>query len=80
MGTFVCSKLYDDYLGLVHDLDVRHVHESHIVDMVIQAMEEPVVFLPIQEIAKARDQKECARAQKLAKLEFNTKLGMHSPL
>ncbi|KAF9303342.1 hypothetical protein BGZ74_003951 [Mortierella antarctica] len=40
----------------------------------------PVVFLPVQELVKARDLKECVRAQKLAKLEFNTKLGMHSPL
>ncbi|KAF9913999.1 hypothetical protein BX616_009167 [Lobosporangium transversale] len=40
----------------------------------------PVVFMPVQEIVKARDMKECVRAQKLAKLEFNTKLGMHSPL
>ncbi|KAF9974039.1 hypothetical protein BGZ73_002685 [Actinomortierella ambigua] len=40
----------------------------------------PVVFMPIQEVAKARDRKEYIRAQKLAKLEFNTKLGMHSPL
>ncbi|KAG0298939.1 hypothetical protein BGZ98_010429 [Dissophora globulifera] len=40
----------------------------------------PVVFLPAQEVVKARDLKECVRAQKLAKLEFNTKLGMHSPL
>lgn len=40
----------------------------------------PIVFMPIQEVVKARDLKECIRAQKLAKLEFNTKLGMHSPL
>ncbi|KAF9156424.1 hypothetical protein BG015_005393 [Linnemannia schmuckeri] len=40
----------------------------------------PILFMPIQEIVKARDLKECIRAQKLAKLEFNTKLGMHSPL
>ncbi|KAI7818698.1 hypothetical protein BC939DRAFT_427480 [Gamsiella multidivaricata] len=40
----------------------------------------PLVFLPVQEVVKARDMKECVRAQKLAKLEFNTKLGMHSPL
>ncbi|KAF9924116.1 hypothetical protein FBU30_005856 [Linnemannia zychae] len=40
----------------------------------------PIAFMPIQEIVKARDMKECIRAQKLAKLEFNTKLGMHSPL
>ncbi|KAF9966406.1 hypothetical protein BGZ70_002422 [Mortierella alpina] len=40
----------------------------------------PIAFLPVQEIVKARDLKECVRAQKLAKLEFNTKLGMHSPL
>ncbi|KAF9429528.1 hypothetical protein BGZ94_010368, partial [Podila epigama] len=40
----------------------------------------PIVFLPIQEFVKARDMRECVRAQKLAKLEFNTKLGMHSPL
>lgn len=40
----------------------------------------PVVFLPVQEVVKTRDAKECVRAQKLAKLEFNTKLGMHSPL
>ncbi|KAI1321202.1 hypothetical protein EDD11_007768 [Mortierella claussenii] len=40
----------------------------------------PLVFLPVQELVKARDLKECVRAQKLAKLEFNTKLGMHSPL
>ncbi|KAF9123590.1 hypothetical protein BGX30_001345 [Mortierella sp. GBA39] len=40
----------------------------------------PIVFIPIQEVVKARDLKECIRAQKLAKLEFNTKLGMHSPL
>ncbi|GJJ79029.1 hypothetical protein EMPS_11388 [Entomortierella parvispora] len=40
----------------------------------------PVVFLPVQELVKTRDAKECVRAQKLAKLEFNTKLGMHSPL
>ncbi|CAO3568429.1 unnamed protein product [Mortierella alpina] len=40
----------------------------------------PIAFVPVQEIVKARDLKECVRAQKLAKLEFNTKLGMHSPL
>ncbi|KAF9128590.1 hypothetical protein BGW39_004945 [Mortierella sp. 14UC] len=40
----------------------------------------PILFLPIQEVVKARDLRECIRAQKLAKLEFNTKLGMHSPL
>ncbi|KAF9090739.1 hypothetical protein BGX23_005760 [Mortierella sp. AD031] len=40
----------------------------------------PILFMPIQEVVKARDLKECVRAQKLAKLEFNTKLGMHSPL
>jgi hypothetical protein len=40
----------------------------------------PILFMPIQEVVKARDLKECIRAQKLAKLEFNTKLGMHSPL
>ncbi|KAG0371902.1 hypothetical protein BGX24_001009 [Mortierella sp. AD032] len=40
----------------------------------------PILFMPIQEVVKARDLRECIRAQKLAKLEFNTKLGMHSPL
>ncbi|KAF9899771.1 hypothetical protein EC991_008337 [Linnemannia zychae] len=40
----------------------------------------PILFMPIQEAVKARDLRECIRAQKLAKLEFNTKLGMHSPL
>ncbi|RUS33312.1 hypothetical protein BC938DRAFT_472133 [Jimgerdemannia flammicorona] len=40
----------------------------------------PVIFLPVQELVKMHDNKEYTRFQKRSKLEFNTKLGMHSPL
>ncbi|KAI9207507.1 uncharacterized protein BJ171DRAFT_276649 [Polychytrium aggregatum] len=40
----------------------------------------PVVFVPIQEAMKVHDKKEWDKFQKRSKLEFNTKLGMHSPL
>ncbi|RUS17997.1 hypothetical protein BC937DRAFT_89258 [Endogone sp. FLAS-F59071] len=40
----------------------------------------PIVFLPVQELAKMHDNKEYTRFQKRSKLEFSTKLGMHSPL
>ncbi|KAI8594616.1 hypothetical protein EDD21DRAFT_314380, partial [Dissophora ornata] len=60
----------------------RGPHRVHDVDwwVFVVAFLWPLVFLPVQEVVKARDMKECLRAQKLAKLEFNTKLGMHSPL
>ncbi|KAJ3415516.1 hypothetical protein HDV05_004718 [Chytridiales sp. JEL 0842] len=38
------------------------------------------IIIPIQELVKAHDRKEWDRFQKFAKLQFNTKLGMHSPL
>lgn len=40
----------------------------------------PIIFIPVQEIVKQVDKKEYMRFQKRTKLEFNTKLGMHSPL
>ncbi len=41
----------------------------------------PMFFLvPLQELMKAKERKEWIRFQKRSKLEFNTKLGMHSPL
>ncbi|KAI9500663.1 hypothetical protein BX070DRAFT_237251 [Coemansia spiralis] len=40
----------------------------------------PVVLLPLQELCKLHDKKRWTRLQKLAKLEFKTKLGLHSPL
>jgi len=40
----------------------------------------PVIFMPAHEFAKKLDRKEYTRCQKRTKLEFNTKLGMHSPL
>ncbi|CAM0141394.1 unnamed protein product [Umbelopsis sp. WA50703] len=39
-----------------------------------------VVLLPVQELVKMHDLKEFTRFQKRSKLEFSTKLGMHSPL
>ncbi|KAI8899738.1 hypothetical protein BC833DRAFT_584440 [Globomyces pollinis-pini] len=39
-----------------------------------------LLILPIQEIVKKYDRKEWMDFQKRSKLEFNTKLGMHSPL
>lgn len=36
--------------------------------------------LPVQEMVKADDRKKWVLFQKRTKLEFNTKLGMHSPL
>ena len=36
--------------------------------------------VPIQEAVKAHDRKKWILFQKRTKLEFNTKLGMHSPL
>ncbi|KAJ2715759.1 hypothetical protein H4R19_001022 [Coemansia spiralis] len=40
----------------------------------------PLVLLPLQDACKLHDKKRWTRLQKLAKLEFNTKLGLHSPL
>ncbi|PKK76448.1 calcium ATPase [Rhizophagus irregularis] len=40
----------------------------------------PILFIPIQELVKMHDKKEYNRFQKRSKLEFNTKLGMHSPV
>ncbi|CAI2180491.1 8935_t:CDS:10 [Funneliformis geosporum] len=40
----------------------------------------PIIFIPIQELVKIHDRKEYTRFQKRSKLEFNTKLGMHSPV
>ncbi|KAH8547609.1 hypothetical protein BGW37DRAFT_514939 [Umbelopsis sp. PMI_123] len=39
-----------------------------------------LVIIPIQELVKMHDLKEFTRFQKRSKLEFSTKLGMHSPL
>ncbi|KAI8076326.1 uncharacterized protein BX664DRAFT_344388 [Halteromyces radiatus] len=40
----------------------------------------PVILVPTQELVKLHDEKEFIRFQKRSKLEFSTKLGMHSPL
>ena len=40
----------------------------------------PLLILPIQELVKLHDKQEWLRFQKRSKLEFNTKLGMHSPV
>jgi len=40
----------------------------------------PIAIIPAHEFAKKFDRKEYNRCQKRTKLEFNTKLGMHSPL
>ncbi|CAO3692490.1 unnamed protein product [Rhizopus stolonifer] len=40
----------------------------------------PIVLIPVQELVKMHDNKEFTRFQKRSKLEFSTKLGMHSPL
>ncbi|KAG0183213.1 hypothetical protein DFQ29_008573 [Apophysomyces sp. BC1021] len=40
----------------------------------------PIVLVPMQELVKMHDNKEFSRFQKRSKLEFSTKLGMHSPL
>ncbi|KAJ2001555.1 hypothetical protein H4R26_004074 [Coemansia thaxteri] len=40
----------------------------------------PLMLLPLQEACKLHDKKRWVRLQKLAKLEFKTKLGQHSPL
>ncbi|OLY85450.1 hypothetical protein AYI68_g354 [Smittium mucronatum] len=38
------------------------------------------LLIPAQELCKRHDNKRYSRYQKIAKLEFNTKLGLHSPL
>ncbi|KAJ2693410.1 hypothetical protein GGH99_001168 [Coemansia sp. RSA 1285] len=40
----------------------------------------PLVLLPLQDLCKLHDKRRWTRLQKLAKLEFKTKLGLHSPL
>ncbi|KAJ2765180.1 hypothetical protein IWQ57_004878, partial [Coemansia nantahalensis] len=40
----------------------------------------PLVLLPLQDACKLHDRRRWKRQQKLAKLEFKTKLGLHSPL
>ncbi|KAJ2741504.1 hypothetical protein GGI20_005146 [Coemansia sp. BCRC 34301] len=40
----------------------------------------PLLMLPLQDACKLHDKKRWTRLQKLAKLEFKTKLGQHSPL
>ncbi|KAJ3082962.1 hypothetical protein HDU99_001060 [Rhizoclosmatium hyalinum] len=39
-----------------------------------------VINIPIQEVVKRYDKQNWVKSQKLAQLQFNTKLGMHSPL
>ncbi|KAJ3071153.1 hypothetical protein HDU98_005729 [Podochytrium sp. JEL0797] len=39
-----------------------------------------LINVPIQEVVKRYDKQNWVRSQKLAQLQFNTKLGMHSPL
>lgn len=40
----------------------------------------PLLLLPLQDLSRLHDQRRWTRQQKLAKLEFKTKLGQHSPL
>ncbi|KAI9596057.1 hypothetical protein BDF19DRAFT_439502 [Syncephalis fuscata] len=40
----------------------------------------PIVFMPVQELVKWRECVHYTQLQKRRKLEFNTKLGMHSPV
>lgn len=40
----------------------------------------PIIMIPVQELVKIHDKEEWTRFQKRSKLEFNTKLGMHSPI
>ncbi|KAJ2799575.1 hypothetical protein H4R21_003497 [Coemansia helicoidea] len=40
----------------------------------------PLALLPLQDACKLHDRRRWKRQQKLAKLEFKTKLGLHSPL
>ncbi|KAI8588602.1 hypothetical protein BDZ88DRAFT_476427 [Geranomyces variabilis] len=40
----------------------------------------PVIIVAAQEVVKVHDRREWEKFQKRSKLEFNTKLGMHSPL
>jgi hypothetical protein len=40
----------------------------------------PIVTILVQEMVKTLDAKAFERFQKRSKLEFNTKLGMHSPV
>ncbi|OMJ16188.1 hypothetical protein AYI69_g7924 [Smittium culicis] len=49
---------------------------SYIIGFVL-----PIFLLvPVQEMCKSHDRRRYLRYQKIAKLEFNTKLGLHSPL
>lgn len=41
MGIAVCPELHHDHLGLVHGLDVQHIHESRSLSPLFQALEEP---------------------------------------
>lgn len=47
---------------------------------IIGLVTSPLLSLPLQEIAKNHDRNEWKKYQRRRKLEFNTKLGMHSPL
>ncbi|KAG9296240.1 hypothetical protein G9A89_014832 [Geosiphon pyriformis] len=77
---FFASLIFQGIFTLISIFSGPHSFKKLPVFLYLMALLWPVIFLPIQEIARWHDRKEYKRFQKRSKLEFNTKLGMHSPL
>lgn len=71
----IISQLIYTLLKLYNETD-RIVSYSCLILFFVS----PLIFVPIQELVKWRDLKFFIRFQKLSKLQFNTKLGLHSPV
>ncbi|KAJ2479546.1 hypothetical protein IWW56_003023 [Coemansia sp. RSA 2131] len=78
-GSVVCLVLTFAFAALLLAFGRVHVDRVPWYTYAV-AFAGPLVLLPLQEFCKMHDKKRWTRFQKLAKLEFKTKLGLHSPL
>ncbi|KAJ2824844.1 hypothetical protein IWW50_003134 [Coemansia erecta] len=78
-GSAVCLALTFVFAALLLAFGRVHIDRVQWYTYVV-AFAGPLVLLPLQDLCKLHDKKRWTRLQKLAKLEFKTKLGLHSPL
>ncbi|KAJ2798583.1 hypothetical protein H4R20_004770 [Coemansia guatemalensis] len=79
VGAAACLALTFAFAALLLAFGDTHVDRVPWYTYVI-AFAGPLLLLPLQDVCKLHDKKRWTRQQKLAKLEFKTKLGLHSPL
>ncbi|KAJ2614777.1 hypothetical protein H4S08_001537, partial [Coemansia sp. RSA 1365] len=79
VGAATCLALTLAFAALLLVFGDAHVDRVPWYTYVI-ALAGPLLLLPLQDVCKLHDKKRWTRQQKLAKLEFKTKLGLHSPL